>query len=332
MTQAQTEFETAVAAVQRFSKGMKMDQRHCDVLIIGGGPAGLTAAIYLARFCRRVIMVDDGRSRAKWIPMSHNHAGFPDGIAGEDLLRRMRAQAERFGAAILTGRIDCVKGSIDAFQARGQDLHISARQILIATGVENRRPAMSEDVHRDALDRGLLRYCPICDGYEARDQSICVIGANSHGVAEALFLRTFSDRITLVAQSTPDLAAKDIEVLNGAGIAIAVSPLDRLDFTGDRVALYLADGTELCFDTVYPALGSDNNNAVAKQLAIDLSDDRCIIVDRKQRASLAGVYAAGDIVMALDQISVAMGHAAVAATAMHNDLRERDGQTADAKP
>lgn len=75
-----------------------------------GGPAGLTAAIYLARYRRRVVVVDEGHSRAKWIPLSHNHAGFPDGIGGEDLLLRMRAQAERYGATIRAGRVDVIEG------------------------------------------------------------------------------------------------------------------------------------------------------------------------------------------------------------------------------
>ena len=74
-----------------------------DALIVGGGPAGLTAAIYLARFHCRVVVVDQGHSRAKWIALSHNHAGFPDGIAGDERLQRMREQAERYGATILNG-------------------------------------------------------------------------------------------------------------------------------------------------------------------------------------------------------------------------------------
>jgi len=308
-----------------------MTQDCYDALVIGGGPAGLTAAIYLARYRRRVIVVDEGHSRAKWIPLSHNHAGFPDGIGGEALLLRMRAQAERYGATIRAGRVDVIEGSADAFTARGEGLSISARQILIATGVENRRPEMNEDTHRDALDRGLLRYCPVCDGFEASDQSIGVIGADTHGVAEALFLRTFSDRITLLAHQSTELDDSDRESLSHAGIVVASSTLDRLDFSGDQVVVHLIDDTELRFDTIYPALGSDTNNALARQLDVELSDDRCIVVDTKQRASMEGVYAAGDIVMALDQISVAMGHAAVAATAMHNDLRNRDGQTTAAK-
>lgn len=190
---------------------------------------------------------------------------------------------------------------------------------------------MNEDTHRDALDRGLLRYCPVCDGFEASHQSIGVIGADTHGVAEALFLRTFSDRITLLAHQSTELDDSDRESLSHAGIVVASSTLDRLDFSGDQVVVHLIDDTELRFDTIYPALGSDTNNALARQLDVELSDDRCIVVDTKQRASMEGVYAAGDIVMALDQISVAMGHAAVAATAMHNDLRNRDGQTPQRK-
>lgn len=299
-----------------------------DALIVGGGPGGLTAAIYLARYHRRVIVVDEGHSRAKWIPLSHNHAGFPDGIAGDELLQRMREQAERYGATILTDRIETVDGKADAFEARGSAVTITARAVLIATGVENRRPALDADTHRDALQRGMLRYCPVCDGYEATGQAIGVIGANTHGVAEALFLRTFSDRITFVAHEAIDLAADDLAALAAAGIAVAPSPLARMDFFGDRVALRLTDDSELHFDTIYPALGSDSNNALARQLGVELSDDRCIVVDTKQRASVVGIYAAGDIVMSLDQISVAMGHAAIAATALHNDLRNRDGEGA----
>lgn len=296
-----------------------------DALIVGGGPGGLTAAIYLARYHRRVVVVDEGHSRAKWIPLSHNHAGFPDGIAGEELLRRMREQAERYGATILTDRIETIDGKADAFEAQGCAVTITARAVVLATGVENRRPAMDAATHRDALNRGLLRYCPVCDGYEATGQSIGVIGADSHGVAEALFLTTYSDDVTLLAHETMELTGKDRTDLWGAGVKVKESPLEELIF--DEMAMArLRDGSDCSFDTIYPALGSDSNNALAKLLGLALSDDRCIVFDPKQRTSVSGVYAAGDIVMSLDQISVAMGHAAIAATALHNDLRNRDGE------
>lgn len=302
-----------------------MNADRYDVLIVGGGPAGLTAAIYLARFRRRVIVVDEGYSRAKWIPCSHNHAGFPEGIGGEDLLVRMRTQAEQYGAAIVTGRLDTLESSGDLFDACGEGLAITARAVVLATGVENRRPAIDADTHRNALDRGLLRYCPVCDGFEAIDQAIGVIGADRHGVAEALFLATYSDDVTLLAQETVDLSVAERADLSRAGIKIKDSPIEALTFS-NMVVVRLRDESECRFDTIYPALGSDTNNALAKLLGLKLSDDRCIVVDPEQRTSVAGVYAAGDIVMSLDQISVAMGHAAIAATALHNDLRQRDGE------
>lgn len=301
-----------------------MTERY-DALVVGGGPAGLTAAIYLARFLRRVIVVDEGQSRAKWIPRSHNYPGFPDGIGGEDLLGRLRTQAERHDATIVTGRIDELEGAVDAFSARGEGLVFAARAVVLATGVENRRPAMDAETHRDALSRGLLRYCPVCDGYEAAGQAIGVIGADKHGVAEALFLRTYSHDVTLLAQETVDLVAADRADLQRAGIKVKESPIEELAFA-DAATARLKDGSECRFDTIYPALGSDSNNALAKLLGLTLSDDRCIVVDAEKRTSVAGIYAAGDIVMSLDQLSVAMGHAAIAATTLHNDLRQRDGK------
>ncbi|MAN47723.1 MAG: thioredoxin reductase [Hyphomonas sp.] len=293
--------------------------KQCDVLIIGGGPAGLTAAIYLARYHRHVMVVDAGHSRAKWIPCSHNYPGFPDGINGEDLLGRMREQAERYGTTIVTGLIEELKGGIDAFEARGEGIAFTARAVLLTTGVENRRPPMDAATHRDALDRGLLRYCPVCDGYEATGQVIGVIGADHHGVAEALFLRTYSTDVILLAHESVELSDKDRANLAAARIKVQESPIDTIEFA-DVVTVRLRDGSICRFDTIYPALGSDSNNMLANALGLTLSDLGCIVVDSKQRTSVAGVYAAGDIVMSLDQISVAMGHAAVAATTLHNDL------------
>jgi thioredoxin reductase (NADPH) len=299
-----------------------------DCLIVGGGPAGLTAAIYLGRFRRRVVVVDDGNSRAKWIPISHNHAGFPEGIAGEELLKRMTDQAMRYGACIAKGRIAAVALERHEFVGTGCGLPIRARSLILATGVENRRPAMDGEVHRSALADGTLRYCPICDGYEVIGKNLAVLGANGHGVEEALFLKTYTDDVTLVAVERVELSSDERATLCAAGIAIADTPLETLNFTNGQASLSLGEGERsLLFDTVYPALGSDNNNELAKALGLKLSDCRCIVVDDKQRTSLKGVYAAGDIVFGLDQISVAMGQAAVAATTLHNDLREIDGQT-----
>jgi thioredoxin reductase (NADPH) len=228
------------------------DERPIDTLVIGGGPAGLTAAIYLARYHRTVAVVDDGNSRAKWIPRSHNHAGFPDGIGGEELLARMSAQAGRYGSRFVKGRIDVIEGDPGRFLARGDGIALQARTLVLATGTVNRRPDVDPDTHRRALDRGQLRYCPVCDGFEATSQAIGVIGADARGVAEALFLRTYSADVTLLPTGAMKITAGDRSLLERAGISMEARPLARLVFDDDRVTALLEGGGERRFDTVYP--------------------------------------------------------------------------------
>ena len=153
-----------------------------DCLIIGGGPAGLTAAIYLSRFHLDIMVVDGGKSRAAWIPTSHNHAGFPEGINGEELLRRMREQAQLYGTRIETGQVTKLeKGEDGGWVAEWGSGPVTAKSILLATGVTNRRPPMDMELHDDAMARGLLRYCPICDGYEVTDKKVAIIEQVSAG-------------------------------------------------------------------------------------------------------------------------------------------------------
>jgi len=297
-----------------------------ECVVVGGGPAGLTAAIYLARFRRQVVVIDAGESRAAMIPTSHNHAGFPDGIAGEELLARMRAQAEKYGAEIRTGRVLDIAALGDGFRLDSDDGAITARAVLIATGVVNRRPPIAEADHDEALARGLLRYCPICDGYEASGQRIAVLGADGHGVAEALFLRQYSDDVTLLTLVEADLDQGDRADCERAGVAIETRPASAFAFD-ECVRVIFEDGGEERYDTLYPALGSNGNCELIDAMKVAQDEDGCVPTDRHQRLKVDGLYAAGDIVAALDQISVAMGHGAIAATAMHNDLRNKDGKT-----
>ena len=298
-----------------------------DTAIIGGGPAGLTAAIYLARYRREVVVFDRGGSRAAMIPTSHNHAGYPEGIHGEDLLADMRKQAQQFGAELRHADITAIAAEGQGWQLMGDGIELTARTVLFATGTVNRCPDIPREVHDAALAAGKLRYCPVCDAFEATDQRIAVIGAESHGVAEALFLRNYSDRITLFTLQECELHEKDRADLAKAGVNWDPRPIASYDFSGDGVRLGFADGSNAEADTLYPALGSDPNDELIKQLGLRTASDDSILTDSHQRLGLDGLYAAGDIVSGLDQISVAMGQAAVAATTLHNDLRAREGRT-----
>lgn len=293
-----------------------------DCIIIGAGPAGLTAAIYLARFHLAIRMFDCGSSRAALIPRTRNHAGFPDGIAGEELLQRMREQAARYGAwreAAEVSRIEVVDGG---FTVHAEGRSCSARTVLLATGVVNRRPDMPEALHREALARGLIRYCPICDAYEVTDARIGVIGTGSHGAREALFLRGYSRDVTLIAPKAHALDAESAARLDDAGSARIDGPCGGFAIEGDAIALDTASG-RLAFDTIYPALGSHIRSGLAVAAGARASSDGCLEVDPHQRTSVPGLFAAGDVVKGLDQISHAMGEGGVAATAIRNFLSER---------
>lgn len=293
-----------------------------DCLVIGGGPAGLTAAIYLARFHLSLKLVDAGRSRARLIPCTHNHAGFPDGISGAELIARMTAQARKYGTSIETARVTRLERIEGGFEAEWGGGRVTARTVLIATGVSNRRPPMDEDLHDEALARGLIRYCPICDGYEVTDRKVGVIGDGERGVAEAIFLRGYTADVTLIA---PDKAAelhqKDFEKLADLGIPTLDGPCQAVAVDGECIVIDTADGPH-AFDSVYPALGSDTHSALAEMVGATLNDMGCIKVDAHQRTNVPGLYAAGDVVIGLDQISHAMGEGGVAATTIRNDLAE----------
>jgi len=303
-----------------------MDDPILDCLIVGGGPAGLTAAIYLARFHLDILVVDGGKSRASWIPCSHNHAGFPEGINGKELLQRMRAQACRYHAKLETEFVTKLERDDESglFTATWGSGCRTARTILLATGVTNRRPPMEEDLHDDALANGLIRYCPICDGYEVTDKKVGVIGSDSHGVAEAVFIRGYTADVTLIAPDKAlQLRPEDSAKLKQAGIDCVDGPANAVAVSDGVIVVETAEGTH-SFDSVYPALGSDTHTQLAEMVGADLSADCCIKVDSHQRTSIPGLYAAGDVVLGLDQISHAMGEGGVAATTIRNDLaRER---------
>ena len=299
-----------------------MSERDYDCLVIGGGPAGLTAAIYLTRFHLAIKVVDAGKSRASWIPCTHNHAGYPDGISGKELIARMTEQAQKYGAAIVRDRVtrlDTVEGGFRALWGAGE---ATARTILLATGVTNRRPPIDEDLHDEALARGLIRYCPICDGYEVTDKKVGVIGSGSHGVAEAVFLRGFTEDITLIApDKAHELGAEDRARLDEYGIACLDGPCQAVA-AHDECIVVETPGGHHSFDSVYPALGSDTHVELAVQVGAVLKDGT-LRVDSHQRTSVPGLYAAGDVVLGLDQISHAMGEGGVAATTIRNDLAKK---------
>jgi thioredoxin reductase (NADPH) len=295
-------------------------QADVDALVVGAGPAGLAAAIYLGRFRRTFVLADGGESRLGLIPVTHNHPGFPDGIEGRTLLARMRAQAERYGAVARAGVARAIHREGETFACDLAGRVIRARYVILATGVADRPPSAN---FSEAVRKALIRVCPICDAYEVIDQDIGVIGLGERGAREAIFLRDYSPRITLLhvgraeeldRATRSDLARAGIALIEAAVTAVVI---------GDNhaVTLDLADGRRRTFDTIYSALGLEPRNGLAVALGARTNDAGCLVVDEHQRTSAPGVYAAGDVVRGLNQISIAEAEGAIAATDIHNSLR-----------
>jgi len=289
-----------------------------DCIIIGGGPAGLTAAIYLARFRRRALLIDAAESRAALIPRSHNHPGYPGGIHGAALLAHMRQQAQAFEAPMLRASVTDAQRVPEGFRVTAGDV-FTARNLILATGVRDHVPQVA-DALRHVLD-GQIRQCPVCDAFELTDKPVAIIGAGHCAAAEALFMRHYTaDLIVLTFGQPLDMQPDAARKLRDAGVPVIETPLRRVSF-GTSVDVVFEDDTTRRFAALYSGLGNAPRNSLARSLGVTLADDGRIVTANHQRTSLEGVYAAGDIVTGLNQIAVAMAHGEIAATDIHNELR-----------
>ncbi|KQU51110.1 hypothetical protein ASG72_15100 [Bosea sp. Leaf344] len=291
-----------------------------DCVIIGGGPAGKTAALYLARYRRRILLVDDGDSRARLAPHSHNYPGASEGVSGQTLLAALDAQLRAYPVEMRRGLATELSREEAGFAVTVNDRRLAARSILLATGIKDHRPEF--EPHDPAVIDGLLRYCPICDGYEGRDQRLCVIGPAEKAAGKALFLRSFTASVTLATTDAADaLSEATARELAELGVAVReLAPTRPLLRRGNTLVVSYRTGDSEAFDGVYPALGATPGSALAGALGAEVDEAGCLLVDERYATSVPGLYAAGDVVSDIHQISVAIGHAAVAATSIHNSL------------
>lgn len=288
-----------------------------DCVIVGGGPAALTAALFLARFLRSVTVFDADDGRARMIPATHNQPLFPDGIAGRDMLATMARNAAAHGARLRTGtvsRIALQEGLFHITADSPQAAQITrARRVILAMGVFNYRPPLSAEDHDAGLAAGLIRYCPVCDGFEVQGKRIAVLGQGQHASDEARFIKTYSPAVTLI----PPTGVIDAVP---SGIGVLEAAMRHISLSETEVVIALDNDAEHRFDALYVALGTTPRTTLAGSLGLKLNPAGYVRVDAQHRSSLSGVYAIGDLTVGLDQIAVAMGQGAIAATAVHNDL------------
>lgn len=294
-----------------------------DTLIIGGGPGGLTAAIYLRRFRRNVKIIDKGNSRLSLIPVSHNFPGFPDGIQGHQLLDNLRLQLGKYGGEVTEGEVASIRRDGDSFVAQYEGGEVRARTLLIATGIAD--AGLPIENWREAVAVGAVRLCPVCDGFDVLDKHIALISSPDNPVDHALFMRTFSTSVTLFERDREvAMSAEQRSLLDEAGVRYVQSPVLGVSMSDAmKPVIHTEDGENHHADVVYPMLGEKAHSELAVSLGAKTSDCNELEVNEHQATSVPGLYAIGDVVKGLNQISVAAGQAAVAATHIHNQLPRR---------
>ena len=285
-----------------------------DCLVVGAGPAGLTAALYLRRFQRSVAVLDGGHSRALAIEHSHNYPAFPQGISGRQLLLLLRQQLAQVGWELVASEVKNLQRLASGlFAATGGGRTWLAQTVLLATGVVDAVPGVPgiEQVR----ERGLLRQCPICDGYEHRGKRILVLGDGLHAAREADFIADYSPHVARAGlNKVPPAARPSVRVLAALATRVDLPPYGGLCLT-------LADGSTHDFDVAYAAVGVQPCSQLGRALGAELDGHGCLLTDTHGATCVDGLYAAGDVASGLDQLVIATSQGAIAATAIHNRLR-----------
>jgi len=293
-----------------------------DCIIIGGGPGGLVAAIYLQRLRRRVLLIDGGEPRAARIPKIRNLIGYEEGISGKELLRRLHRQYAKCGGRLRKGRAS-VRRRKGLFAVTVNQSELHARKVILATGMRDIEPAFGN--LRELTQSGLLGYCPVCDAFDHRDQRIALIVRDLQGVKKVGFMRGFSRSLMVITMAAVKIPEKMRENLRRQKVALHQGPALRMEKNskGAGVIFYFEDKNPVCADAAYVMMGVQvPGDAVTQLRGLKKDDEGFLQVNSHQETTVPGLFAVGDCVHALSQVSVAVGHAAIAATHVHNCLRD----------
>ncbi|MFL6585524.1 MAG: NAD(P)/FAD-dependent oxidoreductase [Luteimonas sp.] len=304
-----------------------MHPRRWDVVIVGAGPAGLSAALYAARFRRTTLVLHDGTARALRAPMAHNVPGYEHGIPGAELIERMHRHASRYGARIEQTGVRRVAREDACFVLTCADgRRIESRTVVLATGVHLGNVPLEGEARQRAIDANALRYCPICDGFEQSGRRVAVYTDREAGVAEALFFQQFTPRILVALAPGTVVSPLCARTIEHAGIQQIANA--HVTFDAERPGVTIRsgrDGSAQHVDVLYPSLGSQARSDLAVALGLPVDEAGCVDAQAPSGTAIPGLYCAGDVVAGLDQITIALGHGAQAATSAHNWLREADG-------
>lgn len=294
-----------------------------ECIIIGGGIAGLQAAIQLGRYQHKVLVLDEGKGRSSMCHCYHNLLGWPEGVSGEKLRSLGQEHALRLGVEFEEERVETVHGLEGQFCVMTANSHeFFGKKLLLATGIKDNIPPFEGLL--PCLGESIF-VCPDCDGYEILDKSALVIGSGNAGASMALTLTYWTDALTFINHGKGKIDADLKGKLAEKGIRVVyteISEIHASDLEFKGVTLANGERIDCCY--AFLALGGNKpNTEIALQLGVEVEDNKHILVDpRTKMTSVENVWAAGDITVHSEQAAIAMGDGIQAAIWIHKSLLE----------
>lgn len=294
-----------------------------EVIIVGGGIAGLSAAIYLGRAKRDTLVIDSGHSMAIWESDVQNFLGFPEGVSGEALLARGRDQARHYEAILETGDVVSLSRDPQGFRVATLERTHVARRLLLATGITHVPP----DVPglKPCLGKSMF-FCKDCDAYRVQGKRIAIAGHNDDAVEYALGMLLYSPTVSVLTNGHPPMWSERHEAwLKEYQIPLFTGRIAHVDHDdGSLRALAFEGGRRVAADILFSVHGDLYHNRLARMLGAETDASGQVQVDLDGRTSVPGLYAAGCLTPANCQMIVAAGQGATAAQAISRDLFEED--------
>ena len=302
-----------------------------DVVVVGGGPAGLTAALYTTRLGHDTAVVNRGGGRAAMMLDTHNVIGVTEDVSGNEFLQTAIEQLEAYGTdyrrGLVTGverldvgeEADAVAGGTRRFRVETQSGDLLADRVVLATGFDDARP----DPPLPRTGRG-LHYCLHCDAYMFVDEPVYVMGHGEAAAHVAMIMLNFTDEVDLLLRGDePTWSDETDRQLRAHPVDVIAEDVESIERGEDGwlEAFVFEDGTRRGYRGGFAMYGSEYNNDLARELGCEINDDGTVAVDDHGRTSVEGVLAVGDLTPGHNQIPVAMGEGAKAGLAIHYDLR-----------
>ncbi|QWC19929.1 NAD(P)/FAD-dependent oxidoreductase [Halorubrum sp. 2020YC2] len=293
-----------------------------DIAVVGGGPAGLTTALYGARLGHETVLIDRGGGRAAMMADTHNVIGVTEEVSGNELLATGREQVQSYGGAFERGFVtDVERTADDRFRLSTNDTEILTDRVVLATGFSDERP--DPPLPRNAKG---LHWCLHCDAYMFVDEPVYVMGHGEAAAHVAMIMLNMTDDVDLLTRGAePTWSDETAAQLDAHPVDVVhedVAGVENDPDSGWLEAMEFEDGTRREYRGGFPMYGSDYNTALAEGLGCDLTDGGEIDVDDHGRTSEDGVFAVGDITPGHNQVPVAMGQGAKAGIAIHKEIRE----------